>query len=387
VTLRPALLPLLTLAACVTGTSAVVKKDAAPERVAIANQSPFDVATCGPKTVAMPAASQASIIGALVMTQPALLECLVDPKARGAEAQTHVRVQANVVGTAATYEVTGQNLTGEGKACVEAMVRRQPLGTAPEGATATGAIELVHVAGVSPAVKFGVNEPSDVVGTIRLAQQKDFCECYQPLNHQPPPTLEATLKLAADKPAEVSVTPPQSASAKTVADCVQRKLGALALPKVTAPVELKYQFALLDSFADTQSESASPALQFAQLDAIRAQKNAAVAVAVGARDVAANAYDAAGAKYKAKPTSALIPELKQKCQAVLDADTAWQGALKELVGTTQTLVTFVQDLSLKDINWAEAASKAQEQLVKAQQDQANVDKRRQADEAACPKMK
>ncbi len=385
--LRLVLISALALAACVTTASATGEaKASGPERVAIVNQSPFDVATCGPRAVMMPATTQGSIIGALTMAQPSVLECLVDPKARGPEGQTHARVTATVKGAEASYEVSGQNLTPDGKACVEAAVKRQALGTAPDEKPVSATLELVHVAGVSPTVKLGVNEPSDVVGAVRLGQ-KDFCECYTPLAHQPPPTLEATLELAPEKAVAVSFEPVEGAAAQTVSACVKRKLETMALPKVKAPVKVPYLFALVDSFAEKQTERASDALQFAQLEAIRAQKNASVAIASGTRDLAAVTYDALGARYKAKPTGALIPELKEKCKAVLDGDAAQLESLAALVATTQALVTFAQDLSLKDLTWAEAARRSQEQLVKVQADQANVDKQRQNDEAACPKFK
>ena len=123
----------LVLAACATPSassgSGAKKADPAPvvEKQRIVNISHFDVGSCAAPTLALPdPLNMEGVVGALVLARPGVLECFVDPKNRGPDAESGAAVKATVSESGAAYEVTGTNLTPAGVSCIETALKRLP---------------------------------------------------------------------------------------------------------------------------------------------------------------------------------------------------------------------------------------------------------------------
>ena len=285
------------------------------EKISLSNLSTFDLAACGPRALKLPAVTPETVVGTLLMGRPLLQECLVDARARGAEELTQATVKVTVSDSGVATTIDGANVTEQGKACLVKAVGALGLPALGKGEKAVeGAVGLVHVASTSPAVKMGINAASDIVGTVRLAQAS-MCECYAALHHEAPPSFKAQLKFSATEPVSVTWEGAEEGAAKALAACLEPRVKALPFAKAAGPLSVPYPFRLIDSYAPSENAAAEPALQFAQLDAMRAQRSADVALLIGGRFVAGSAYDAVVAKYKARPAPALIPELKTKRRA------------------------------------------------------------------------
>lgn len=381
------LLPaLVLLAACASNKAA--DPGAAPviEKQKIVNISQFDVGSCVAPSPTLPdPLNPEGVVGALVLARPGVLECFVDPKNRGPEADAAAAVKATVGEAGAAYEVTGTNLTPTGIACIEAALKRLPFKALEKGAPpVVGAAEFRHGA-TSPAVAFGVNAASDVAAAIRLAEA-GWCECWAELAKNPPPSLKAHLKFVPTKPVEVSFDPSSDPAAARLIGCLTPKLAALPPPKTgTNELTVHYPILLVNSAASEETVDAQPELQFIQLDLIRAQRAAEVAVKIGVRANALRTYDALVAKYKAKPSSVLIKELREKCAAMVATDEDWIAALKDQGAVDARSLALASALKAKDTRWTEAEAAAQAQVAASVSDVKKAEDVRVADIAVCPK--
>ncbi len=370
----------LVLAACATLGSQGAQSQSSTERMVVANAVPFDIAACGVRPLQLGAASEELVLGALLAIAPVTQECFIDGNAvDGAALEAKLKV---TVGAEVTVEVLGTGVSASGKDCLVAAAKKLAFKPLEAGAKPVSAEVAVQPAG-KPVV-FGINPASDASGTIRLAQPS-FCGCYAELGTKPAPVLVANLKLWKEKPVEVEL---EANQVPTVAACVTEKIKALKLP--SADVQLPYQFLLKNAYAEGPTTDALPALQFQQLDGIRAQKTADVLLAVGQRSPLAHAYDAVVAKYKStKPEKAwnLIGDLKTKCAALLVADDAWLGSLKTLVNVYQSSLEMAKAEKAKDAAWAPVEDALTQQLGSTTGELTRVEGQRKADEGACPKSK
>jgi hypothetical protein len=381
----------LVLAACATtAPSQKGETAAAPavDRQKIVNISHFDVGSCTVPAPALPnPLNMEGIVGALVLARPGVLECFVDPKHRGTEAEASAAVKATVGENGPMYEVTGTNLTPAGVSCIETALKRLPFVALEKGTpSVTGSADFRHGA-TSPAVKFGVNAASDVAGSIRLAAPA-WCDCWASLGTTPPPSLRATVKLhatTAGAATDISFDPTTHADATALISCLTPKLAALRLVHDTNELTLSYPFLLVNSSAAQESAEAQPELQFIQLDLIRAQRAAEVAVKIGARTNALQTYDALVAKYKLKPDPKRVTELKDKCAAMVQSDDDWIAALKSQGEVDARSSTLAKSLKAKDARWTEAEAAAQAQVTASQNDVKKAEDVRAADVAVCPK--
>jgi hypothetical protein len=378
----------LVLAACASNQS--VRTDSAGatpvvEKQKIVNISHFDVGSCvDPAPVLPNPLNEEGVVGALVLARPAVLECFVDPKNRGAAEESGAAVKATVSETGVAYAVNGTHLTPSGVACVETALKRLAFSPLEKGsAPVVGSADFRHGPN-SPAVKLGVNAASDVAGAVRLAQP-GWCECWNGLGTNAPPALKAHLKLVPGKAVEVSFDPASDPTATALIGCLGPKLAAL--PPSTANTELTvhYPFLLVNSAASQETPDAQPELQFIQLDLIRAQRAAEVALKIGARSNALRSYDALVAKYKAKPASVLIKELKDKCAAMVASDQLWISTLKAQGEVDARSLALATLLKSKDERWTEAAAAAQAQVAASQADVKKAEEVKVADQAVCPK--
>lgn len=359
------------------------------ERMRITNQPVFDVAICHPRALELPQPpNQGILVGALVSTRSQVMECLVDPKDRGSAPTTKVTIKTSVTEAAATHTVTGENLTPEGQACVQDVVNKavqvQPLakGSAPVEAEAS----FIHELNNSPAITFGINEGSDFSGHVRLAQEQ-WCDCYAGYATQAPPVLTAkiTLKKASPTAADVTFEPAGTPEGDQLAACLKQKI--LTLPAKVSSDELSFPHRFVHFHAQATEPAANlpPELRFYQLELVRGQRAADSAIAFGKRANSAEAYDAIVAKYQKTKDWKLVPELKEKCAALVKSADGWISAIEAQQAAEQATVTLVQELKAKDEGWTAVETKSQEALTATQKDLETAKQRRAADEGACPK--
>ncbi|MBN1210836.1 MAG: hypothetical protein JXB05_38665 [Myxococcaceae bacterium] len=387
---RLAIASVLVTAAC-AGQKAAGPAQAASvqERMRITNQPVFDVALCHPRELTLPQPpNQAVLVGALITARPQVMECLVDPKNRGPEATTKVSVKTNVTDQAATHTITGENLTPEGQKCAQAAVDKAvPLQTLPQGAPpVTAEAQFIHELNNSPSVTFGINEGSDFSGTVRLAQPQ-WCDCYAPFSTQAPPVLTAKLKLmkASPTPADITFEPSGSTEGDQLAACLKQKIAALPVTLKSDELTFPHRFVHFHAQATEPAASLPPELRFYQLELVRGQRAADAAIAFGARANAAEAYDAIVAKYQKTQDWKLIPELREKCAALVKAADGWLAAIEAQQGVDEATLTLVKSLKAKDEAWAEVETASQTTLATTQKELETAKQRRQQDEAACPK--
>jgi hypothetical protein len=386
----------LSAAAC-AGKQQAPAEGAAPvskeTRSRLNNLTYFDLANCAPRELSVPKpANQPGIIGAVVATRPQVLECLVDPKHRGTAETTSVTVDTTVDATAAKHAVTGENLTPEGTACIEKVlnerVKLEPLAAGAQPVTAQTSFQ--HVSGRSPSVTMGLNVASDIAGTIRLATPS-FCDCYAEYKDSVPPTLKAALDLPPNQPKLAPAVFEPAPGTEALASCLQGKLAALDFTPTEAETKIPaYPFEVINSNASEEAAALSDEMRFTHLDAVRGQRVADVAMAVGQRMNAVTTYDAAvvafkdpKVPFKKKPTA---QELVDKCAALVKADDSWIEGLQKQMALAERTLAFVQESKVKDPAWSEVEAPAAAQVETAKKDLAEAQAAKAADQKVCPKV-
>jgi hypothetical protein len=359
------------------------------ERMRITNQPPFDVAVCQSKTPNLPQpANQGILVGAVLATRPEVLECLVDPKARGTAESTRVVVKTTVNDQGGTHAISGENLTPEGTACVQkVMDARVPLTALPKGSQPVESeTTFVHEAANSPSVKFGINPGSDFSGAVRLGQTT-WCDCYAPFTNKTPPILKANVDLKKGAPTAAAITfdPVGAPEGDALAACLQAKMMAVPAKLEVDELKFPYRFIHFNSNATEPAAELTPELRFFQLELVRGQRSADAALAFGARANAAEAYDAIVSKYQKTKDWKLVDELKGKCKALVDSAQNWVNAIDAQLQVDKATMALAQELKAKDPAWGEVETKTQEVINGTQQDLDNAQKRLAADQGACPK--
>lgn len=383
---RVYLVGLLMLAACgpKRAASADGEKKIEPtqERQKIVNVTWFDVGTCTPRKLDLPSPiNESALLAALVIHRPHMLECLVDPAARGPEAETSLVVEATATDAAMQLSVGGANITEAGKKCIEEVGKKISVPFAAKGTTVKQKIEVRHGT-YSPSVKMGVNEASDVAGKLRLAFPS-WCDCYAEVGQAPPPEHKIVLKLfqEKDKAAEVAVEP----AGTPMSTCIAGKVAAMQLKSTSSELGLSYPVLLANSTASEESASAPPELQVQQLDVIRGAVNAEVAMRLGVRANAVTVYDGLVQKYKAKASSVKLRELEERCADMVKSDDLWVDALKRQLAVEQRTLALASKQRAVDAAWTEVETASKQQVDKAQVDVDNAQKTRASDAAVCPK--
>lgn len=376
------------------------------EQQQIQNLGYFDVATLfpAPPAVAGHAGTEA-LLGVEIAARPLVMECLVDPRNRGPEKRTHVVVDAALADSGVTHQVTGQNLTPAGAACVEGALRAWtqavPALTAKNVAARDGAtpikshLEYDHVTPASPAVVLGVNEASDIAGAIRLALPT-WSECFSAWKAAPPRQLRVTVGAVRSKPVTPTVTlstvtfdATTDATAGAVAACLTGKLKALQVKTPSGEsLTLPYIFRLVHSGVGDLLPDAPPELQFVELDLQRARRAAETAIAIGERGHAVVVYDDLVKRFKAKDKPEVtVEQLREKCAAMVMLDDKLIAAAEKQAATEDTTHRFTQDQKAKDPTWAEAEAGAAKSSADAHKDSESFKANKKLDEGACPKVK
>lgn len=379
--------------------------DGAPkaEQQRITNISYSDLAVCFPKPPALPEKLNREIlVGLLVASRPQVMECLVDPRNRGGEKTTVVTLQSSVSAGGADTKVGGQNLTPDGEKCIRESIGRW-FAAVPnlQGKVAAGEppvtaeAQFQHTQGSSPSVQLGINEGSDIAGTVRLAQTS-WCDCYAGWKDAAPRPLKSKIKLvkpagapegAAQSvaPASVSFDPAGDPAADKAAACIQQKVSSMRFNATSDELTLPYTFLFVHSAHEEQIAAAPTDIQFIQLEAIRTQRSAAAAIAVGARINAAVIYDGLVKKYQANPDAVTVDELKAKCDALLKTDDGWAAAVERQLEMDEKTLALVRELKAKDPQWGRAEEAAQSTVDATKKDLETVKKTRTDDAGICPK--
>jgi hypothetical protein len=351
----------------------------------VANQFPFDIAT----TQAAPALSapinQAMLTGALYRARPVVLECLVAPASRGTARRTLVHVDARVDGGGLQLTVGGDNLAAPGRACVERGLRRQ-LRVAPQPTPVAVVLEVEHLADAQPGVRLGINPASDFSGQVRLALPA-WGHCFASHAGRVPPPLVADVTIT--KAAGVALAYRDlPAPAMPLAECLRQRIVRVpydtgASEKLAFPLRLWF----FNSAADAGADALEPQLRMFQFDARRDRLAGDVAVALGARTVAATAYDVVVHQYQASPAPTLVPALFDGCAKLVSASQAWVGANEAQVAHNRRIVALAGTLARSDPAWKALAGQAGGALNRMDAEMQAARRRLAADRAACPRPK
>ena len=384
---------------------------AAPERQRVQNLVPFDIGNCFPARLDLgKTANDYTLPAAFRGARPAIDECLVDGKVQNPNATTKGKAAISIDSSGTTVTVTGDGLQPAATACIEKAVRAQLEGiSAPPGGkplTLEGPFERDP----NSMVRMGLNEASDVQGTIRLAVPQ-WCSCFESIKTQAPPELagkvtltraDVTQKVAdGGQPSNKGVgaaLQPSDPSGAQVASCVNQKIEALPLKSTSGELQVPVQVLLVNSNgAPTMPESAPAVMQFSQLDAVREARESQAFAALARRQNVANAYDAQVQAYqglanskdskKRKAAGAMVKDLKGGCAALVKADEEYTKALESQLAVEQQMVTLAQTLKAKDPSWAGAETAATTAAAETQKQIDASKQLRAANEKACPKEK
>lgn len=352
------------------------KKSTEPQKLAITNVIPFDIAACGPRALKLSPLTAEALTGAMLSMNPAVQECFVDLTSRDGQG-FDLKGKITVDDKGVNVEVNGLGASASGKACVEGVFKKLPLVAQPAGAKPVAAeIPL----GASPQiVKLGDNTANDIVGQLRLAQLS-FCDCYASVLTSVPPSLKTEVEVVAGGAVKATF-----GTTDAVSTCLTPKIQALKLGdqagKLTWPLLLK------NSYAGALEESAPAALRFQQFDGMRAQRTADVLAAAGTRGLAAVTYDSAAQSYKKKPNPGALEDLKKKCAEVLSGDDGQINAVKALVAVLTDSQKLATAEKAKDAQWGQVETALGQQLTTTTAEVVRLEDQKKKDEGACPKTK
>lgn len=363
-------------------------------RQKVGNISAVDLAVCFPKTPALPDKINTSVLtGLLVASRPLVMECLVDPKNRGAAEATDFTIESTLSGGKLTHNVTGANLTPDGIKCIGAAVDRFVASasdwTAKAGATTgtvTAKVPLQHSADKMPSVKMGTSEASDVAGTIRLAQG-GFCDCYAAWKDAEPGVLKAGVKLKKGAASTVTFDASTDATATQVAACLQPKVSALPFKTSSDELTAPYTFAFANSTGAGMYANATPDMAFMQYDSLHNQAFGAVFVAAGGRQIGIEAYGALVQQYKKDAKSVTIPQLQASCDGMLKGHDAYIAAFEQQLALEEKGIKILTDFAAKDASWTPVKDRAVEDAGLSKKDVDKAKAERAEDGAICAKLK
>ena len=405
----------LIVTACASGPTAGGPAVSASERQKVVNLVPFDIANCFPQKMDLgKTANEYTLQAAFRAARPAIQECLADGRnisgsgAKGKAAMT-------LDGTGTRVVVSSEGLQPAGTSCIEKAIRSQLEAVKPPGAGKPLTLEGPFERDASSTVRMGINESSDVVGTIRMALPQ-WCSCFEAFRTQIPSELIGPVDIVRPDVAKfvdrfkqpdggVRTNNPVVAglqaaepSAAQAASCVNDKIGALTF-KITPEQLIVPVHLLLVNSNSTQaySPAAPPPLQFAQLDSVRGQREAEAFAALTRRQNVANAYDMQVQTYQALATSkdakkrktagAMVKDLKAGCAALVKADDDYTHALEAELAVEQQAVSLAQELKVKDPAWGDAEKASTGAAAETQKQIDAAKQLRAANDKACPKEK
>ncbi|HEY1418024.1 MAG TPA: hypothetical protein VGF41_08960 [Myxococcaceae bacterium] len=396
------------LLACAGGQSSSA---AAPteQRQRVQNLTPFDIGTCFPGKVDMgKTANEYTLQAAFRAARPAVNECLTDAKVQNGTTATKGKAAMTIDASGTTVAVSGDGVQPAATGCIEKAIRAQLEGvTAPAGGKPF-TLEAPFEREPNTMVRMGINEASDVEGTIRLAVPQ-WCSCFEPIKTLAPPSLSGMVTVTRVDPTKKSpdggtlkaVTAAMQASepaAAQVASCLNQKIEGLPLKSSSEQLIVPAQLFLLNSGGPaSMPATVAPQVQFAQLDVVRERRQAEAFAALARRQSVANKYDGQVQAYQAavsskdakkrKAAGGMVKDLKSGCAALVKADEEYTKALESEAAVEQEAVTLAQTLKAKDPSWADAEKASGGALAETQK---QIDASKQlttANQKACPKEK
>ncbi|MCI0569816.1 MAG: hypothetical protein L0Y66_03625 [Myxococcaceae bacterium] len=407
---------LLLGAGCAT-TPKEPEEPKAPTQVLITNRSSLDVATCLTSTSTVPVSNNDTLAGAQYYAYPAINECLANPRNRGPAEESTVVLATSVTTGGVKHEASGTNVTPEGLKCVEeAASRTVKVPPVAKGLRpAKGEMQLVHRKGLAsnPFVVFGVNEPSDIVGTIRLASAT-MCECYAGFTDKAPPAVRAWVRVPrgtqsisevrwtqrgapfpeAPKATEATDAGMEQASApeypedftpeqRTLAECLAPKLTQLQMPTPASfRWDLPYDFEFIHSGSLEPATNATPELALDQLESARVKLQADKTVAYGAWVDAAEQYDVVPKSYSKRDKKA-VQRLRTACEPLARASEAWLAKLNAQVALDQRMVELAQAAAARESTLAPLAEQYKTRVAASEKERATAEETHRADVKRC----
>jgi hypothetical protein len=401
--------------ACASGQSSTGGASAA-ERERVVNLVPFDLANCFPQKLDLgKTANEYTLQAAFRAARPAIGECLVDAKLQNPAVATKGKVTIGMDPSGTTIGVHADGVKPEAITCIETAVRKELGGVSLPANAKPISLDAPIERDPAQMVRMGVNESSDVVGAIRLALPQ-WCSCFDSLRTQAPPELAGPVSVVrpdvaqyADRfkapdggvrskdPVQPTLTAAEPSGAQA-ASCVNERIAKMSFKTSPEQLVVPVQLLLLNSSASKGFSAATPPpMQFAQLDAIREQRQADAFAALARRQNVANTYDAQVQAYQAAASSkdakkrsaagAMVSGLKTGCAELVKADDAYTKALEEQAAVEQQAVTLAQTLKAKDPVWGDAEKAAAGAMADTQKQIDAAKQLRAANEKACPKAK
>jgi hypothetical protein len=397
------------LLACAGGQSATSAAAPTEQRQRVQNLTPFDVGTCFPSRVDMgKTPNEYTLQAAYRAARPAINECLTDARVQNGTAATKGKATMSIDSSGTNVSVTGDGLQPAATGCIEKAIRAQLEGVATPAGGKPFTLEAPFEREPNTMVRMGLNEASDVEGTIRLAVPQ-WCSCFESIKTQAPPSLSGSVTVTRADPTKRSpdggtpkaVTAAMQASdpaAAAVASCVNQKIESLPLKSSSDQLVVPALLFLLNSGgAASMPATVAPQLQFAQLDVVRERRQAEAFAALARRQSVANKYDGQVQAYQAaasskdskkrKAAGAMVKDLKSGCAGLVKADEEYTKALETEAAVEQEALTLAQTLKAKDPSWADAEKASAGALAETQK---QIDASKQlttANQKACPKEK
>jgi hypothetical protein len=393
-------------ACCLTLVLATTARAADKEKEKVGNFVPFDLAVCfmKPTTVEAPATDTA-LSGLWILARPLALECMADTRFYVPGKSPAFKITLTVNDAGFTQTVDSDGLTAFGKKCLQdAVTRVSPkLAPLPAGSKPATFSEQWPELPPTTQVRFGVNEFSDVTGTVRLSLPA-MCPCFAPFEKGPDPAaigLKVQLTQAPEKfktpegglPPPVVVTVADTAPA-AVKSCLTPKLTALPYAKSTSDqIVVPYEITFLNSVAESTDTATLPdSVRFAQLDAMAVPRAATSQLELDRKVKSSDAYNALVKQYQdlakkdPKKAKGMLKDLVAGCKQMVAQDEVYISALESESKLRQEQLTVVTALGAKNAAWAplEAAAKKT-----AGESEALVNKAKElktSDEKVCPKV-
>lgn len=378
-------------------------------RERLANRGIYDVAAChvGADFTTPETTTEATVTGSLLLTRPLVFNCLADPAHRGEAKETVVSISATVTGAETTFDAQGENLSEAGRTCiieaVDAALDFNPV----EGEEAvTASMDIPHEVNANGAVVLGINEPSDIVGTIRLAQQ-GWCDCLGEDPHATPDSFTAQLAFdqGATQVKQVTLfrtgeTPPAAEGEQAegeqagdriltedpVGQCLAQRLRTVTFQPTGQAWQLPYVFEFINSLSDTPASNATPNAHVQQLDARRAAAQSKSIMVAESANSAREAYAELVQRYTANRRSVKVPELVASCEKLTQANDAFITALESQQHAEQRMQDFATAQLADDAGWQGMVDATTEMQTATATNLENAKTQRDADQAACPKI-
>ncbi len=399
-------LPPLALALLLAASARAADKDK------IGNFVPFDLAVCflKPAAAVAPPVTDTVLSGLWILARPLVLECMADTRFYVAGKSPAFKMTLSVGEGGFTQTVDSEGLTAFGKKCVSDAVLRvsPPLPALAAGSKPATFSEQWPELPASMEVRFGMNEFSDVTGTVRLALPS-MCSCFEPFKTGPDPAaiglkLQVTHEPEKFKspdggtPAPVEVTvangPPE------VRSCLSSKLAALPFGASGGPatmlgqqIVVPYEITFLNGLATSSDTSGLPDnVRFAQLDVMAVPRAATSQLELARKVATGDKYNALVKQYqelnKTNPKQAkgMLKDLVAACKQMVAQDDVYIASLKSEAQLRQEQLSVASALAAKNPSWANLETAAKKTAADSDALVGKAEQLKTSDEKVCPKV-